>query len=161
MKKEKYYHGTMNDFEKFEDQKKGKISTIFGTEEVKRTGMFFTKDLNFAKEFGCNVYEVELSNKAPLDLTNGFKYEDVELFKDSLSEKWMESLKPLLVWEMFDGDDAKEIINIITEKGYDSIIMMEEADDRVVETTVIFNKDLIKITNKISLNNKKKKKYNI
>lgn len=159
MKKEKYYHGSMNDFESFEDKKNGKISTIFGTEDVERTGFFFTKDLNFAKEFGCNVYEVELSNKAPLDLTNGFKHEDVELFKDCLSESWMESLKPLLAWEMFDGDDAKEIIKIITEKGYDSVIMMEEADDRVVETTVIFNQELIKIKNKIS--SKNKKRYNV
>lgn len=157
MKDKTYYHGTNKIFSEFDENKKGTISTIFGTEEVERYGIFFTEDLEFAKEFGQRIIEVSLNLKKTLDLRNGFSPEDISVLNNVLNESWMEKLIPINAWEILDGEEGKYFVEKLKEKGFDSVLIKEESEFGVAESFVVLNKNLITIKNKPKISRKLKK----
>jgi hypothetical protein len=120
------YHGTNNNFNEFE-QKPGANSSIFGVEETKRSGYFFTPEEDFATQYGTNVMPVYLSIKNPTEITyGGFSVSDVEkLSSVGINSKWLQQHDAYNSWEMFDGEDGKHLTDKLKTLGYDGVIMLE------------------------------------
>ena len=143
------YHGTKTKFDKFE-QTKGRVSTIFGTEEVDRYGFFFTKDLDYARSFasdGGHIIVADLHLTNILDLCNGFLDADmVKLVEQGISERYMCNVYPEDMWQCFDGVNGEHLQHAIAAAGYDGVMLEESADERkYVKTYIVFDSNKIKI----------------
>lgn len=150
-----YYHGTNKEFDKFENKDgTAKISTIFGSEIVDRVGFFFSKEKEFAAEFGSNLTKWELNIKNTLDLTSSFNDDEVmsQFIEDGWSERMLINTFPEYIWEFMDGENGPDFLSTLERYGYDSIKMLE-ADNKGVlqEAVVVFD------SNKIKKHKKKKK----
>lgn len=120
------YHGTSEQFSEFE-RMGGKVSTVFGVEDVDRNGFFFTASREMAVEFGENIVDAYLSIKNPIDLTNGFLDGDLKALADAgISESFMTSKYPRYMWEIFDGSDGAALESAIKSVGMDGAIIVEE-----------------------------------
>lgn len=145
-------HGTRYMFETFE-QKPGTVSTLFGIEEVKRYGHFFTTDRMFAQAFaGSNgvIKEVYVRKGKSLDLRNGFLNKDIELLAaNGISTSYMFNLRPENAWEAFDGEDGEYLTDIMKKVGYTDSVLVEPDDfGRMVTTYVVLNaEDIITVQN--------------
>ena len=154
------YHSSNKDFNKIKHQGEGSISTIFGNEKVKREGVFLSDNPKFTSNFGNILYTVKADIKNTLDIRNGFMYEDIEKLRDLLNERWMESISPYNSWNIFDGEDAKEIIKKIKKAGYDSVILKEECHSTGImnNTFVVFDDNRLNIINKMDSSLKRKRR---
>jgi len=141
------YHGTDHaPFSSFR-QMGGKINTIFGSEDVERSGFFFTADKELASRFGKNVMSARLHIHKLADLTD-------DGFDNRIAKQWEESghnYKWLMykeVWELFDGEDGKEWVKFLQGIGYDGAVMTEppvEGDDISGLAYVVFDPKNIEI----------------
>lgn len=117
------YHGTDAKFDKFK-QMGGTVSTDISTDEVKRTGFFFTPDKVMAKEFGKNVASVKLHVSRVADMT-------ADGMDNTIAKKWEDAGHEwdgwADVWEMFDGDEGEEFVAFLQKKGYDGVAFTEPA----------------------------------
>lgn len=142
-----FLHGTPSQFDEFK-QTSGRISTIFGTEEVTRHGFFFTQDRLFAERFaGPNgvIKEVYLKASKVLDLRNGFLNADMEqLARQGISERYMLNLYPSDAWEAFDGDNGEFLTQAMSACGYDCAIIVEPDDlGKLVTSHIVFSPEAI------------------
>jgi len=118
------YHGTdAEPFDRFK-QMGGKVHTAISSEEVKRTGFFFTPDKTMAKEFGKNVASVRLHVDNVADLTD-------DGLDNRIAKKWEEDGHEwdgwADVWEMFDGEEGEEFVAFLQKNGYDGAAFTEPA----------------------------------
>ena len=136
--KERLYHGTKGNINKFDKSRTGKGSTMFGDYDVERHGIFMTPETKLANEFasqgqnhtGANVMPLYASLKNPLDMTGGYNDELFNKVSDwgdkqglngyrvarHLGDNWGD-------WQLFDkdaGQDPEFFINMLKELGYDS-----------------------------------------
>jgi len=116
------YHGSDTTFDRFK-QMRGKVSTIFGAEEVKRIGFFFTPDQEMAREFGKNVASVRLNLDKVIDLETDATLED-KWERAGFNRKWLTSMS---TWELFDGEDGEEFVAFLQKNGYDGAAFIEPA----------------------------------
>lgn len=152
------YHSSNHDFDKIECKKSGTISTFLGNEKVHREGIFLTNNQRFSSIYGKITYTIDADIKNILDLTNGFLYEDIEKLKHKLNERWMESINPHDIWNIFDGENAKLVVSSLKKIGYDSALIKEQCpkSGNIYDTYVVFDEKKLKIINKQS-NIKKRK----
>ena len=139
-----FYHGTDKKFDTFTPQE-GKVSTIFGTENVKRSGHFFTTDQDFANEFSKtgNTMRAYLKIDKPFDMRNGIStnmYNTVE--SHGLHGKWL--LNGMDDWERFDGDDGEHFVNVLKKSGHDGAIINEPYERKTAVAHVVFHPHQIK-----------------
>ncbi len=135
------YHGTKGDFAKFDAKRMGTGSTMFGTYEVERHGIFVTQYAELANEFatqgdrhkqaGANVMPLYASIQNPIDMTMGYTnaiFDKVEAWgnaKDldgyriarNLGDNWGD-------WILFDDDGGQDpafLIGMLRDLGYDGV----------------------------------------
>jgi hypothetical protein len=141
------YHGTDHaPFDSFK-QVGGKISTIFGSEDVERSGFFFTPDKELASRFGKNVMSARLHIRKVADLTDdGFDNRIMKQWEETgHNYKWLMYKE---TWELFDGEDGKEWVKFLQEMGYDGAVMDEpavEGDDTSGLAYIVFDPKDIEI----------------
>jgi len=115
------YHGTNSKpFDRFK-QTGGKVSTVFGTEAVKRTGFFFAPDEELARDFGKNVAKVKLHLDKVIDLEHDTTLDD-KWEAAGYNRKWLTSVE---TWELFDGEDGEEFVRFLQKNGYDGAAFVE------------------------------------
>lgn len=140
-----FYHGTDASFDTFIPQT-GKVSTVFGTEDVERQGHFFTPSLDFAKEYtkSGNVMKVYLKMHKPFDMRHGVSdtmYSTAE--KHGLNPNWLIS-NHIDDWERFDGEEGKNFKDFLDSSGHDSAIIFEPHGKESREAHIVFNSKQIK-----------------
>lgn len=121
------FHATPNDFSTFKLGNTGKVSTIFGSENVKRYGIFFTPNKEFAKEFVKSGYLLtcRLERIKVLDLREGFPENVVETISRGTHsiEKYLYNIDN--TWELFDGDNGDWFRKEVLSLGFDAVRFME------------------------------------
>lgn len=144
------YHGTKADITKFDSQRNGVGSTIFGSYDVERHGIFITPVKELAEEFaqqgernireGANVMMLYASIKNPLDMTEGYTsklFDQIEEWgnkndldgyglANSFREYWGD-------WALFDKDNAndpKVMIDALKGLGFDGVKYYEPKTDK-------------------------------
>lgn len=118
------YHGTDSSFNEFKNVG-GKVSVLFGSYDVKRSGFFFSPDKETSESFGKNVMPAYLSIKNPADLTKAIGETDRRLIDEKgYSEKWLRMTE---AWEMFDEDQGEQFVKDLQDLGYDGAIIEEPA----------------------------------
>lgn len=145
------YHATLNDFSTFKLGTIGKVSTIFGSENVMRHGIFFAFDKNFAKEFIESGYVLtcRLENIKVLDLREGWPENVVEtISRDNHSvEKYLYNIDN--TWELFDGDDGDWFRKEVLSLGYDAVRYLEpNRIHKMQDVICLLRNDNIKILDK-------------
>lgn len=133
------YHGTTQDFDRFEVGHKGRNSNVFGGWDVQRSGIFFSVDPNVASDFanqtddfngpgntGQHVKPVYLAIFDPIDLRNGFSLAQLNAMKmHGLNPKYYMNVRDM--WEIFDYENGgKEFVEVMKKMGYDGAIIEEE-----------------------------------
>jgi hypothetical protein len=162
------YHGSKKDITKFEKQRMGMGSSLFGDYEVERHGIFTTPDKKLAEEFalqghhnfGANITPLFVSSKNILDMLDG-SYSD-ELFEKVIKYAESKGLRGYATarklgdfwsgetWKMFDADDPfmppSDWIQMFKELGFDGIKMFEPETEGGVsgESFVSFKPNQIK-----------------
>lgn len=161
------YHGTKGDFTKFGKTRTGVGSTMFGTYEVERHGIFVTPSAELANDFatqgernkqtGANVMPLYASIQNPLDMTQGYTdsiFNAVEKWGDAkdlngyriarnLGDNWGD-------WMLFDEDTGQDpgfLINMLKELGYDGVKFYEPkvaGEGASGDTFVAFDPEQIK-----------------
>lgn len=143
------FHGTGRKLRADELQfnRGGYVSSAFsGVREVKRQGLFFTPNKNFAKVYAKSApdradtpggkphiiaAEIILDNPIQgndefLDLAEQF-YEEVYREKTSYSASFVDGgWSNLLIWQYLDGDFGAEFVPWLQSKGHDGVIWDEE-----------------------------------
>lgn len=147
------YHGSGQVFTEFKNRG-GKISTVFGSEDVERSGFFFAVDKDYASLFAegatPNVLEVYLAIKNPIDLRNGILNDDAEaLAAQGINDRWLYQLTrdPREAWELFDGDDGADLVKALRAAGYDGARIVEPrhpSTNAVIDAWVAFSPTQIK-----------------
>ena len=115
------YHGSDTTFDKFK-QMRGYVSTPISSEDVRRTGFFFTPDKEMAREFGKNVASVRLHVDHVANLTD-------DGLDNSIAQKWEDDGHEWdgwkAAWEMFDGNEGEEFVRFLQKNGYDGVVFTE------------------------------------
>ncbi len=143
------YHGTDADFTAFTKQK-GSVVTFLDSEEVDRTGFFFTPNKEFAKVFSKSgrVLKCYLSIKNPADFTTN---EDFESFLEDLEDEGVNRRWILTgdMWEKFDGEQGQEFVTTLIDMGYDGAKIDETDDDgkNVVSWIAFYPKQIKSVDN--------------
>ena len=161
------YHGTKGDFSRFNKTRTGTGSTMFGTYEVERHGIFVTPITELANDFatqgernkqaGANVMPLYARIQNPLDMTRGYTdaiFNAIEKWgndKDlngyriarNLGDNWGD-------WMLFDEDSSQDpafFIDMLKELGYDGVKFYEPkvaGEGASGETFVAFDPEQIK-----------------
>lgn len=143
------YHGTDAKFDTFKPQE-GTVSTILGTEKVKRNGHFFTADKDFAKEYSTKgtVMPVYLKMHKPFDMTHGISHDTYDKVEShGFNGKWLLS-SHLDDWERFDGEDGTAFTDLLKHKmGHDSAMINEPSAKGSRVAHIVFDPTQIKSTN--------------
>lgn len=120
------YHGTKAKFDTFKNMG-GTVSTLFGSEKVKRSGFFFSANEDTAKSFdtrnSANVMPVYLTIRNPADFTK-FDVDKRLVEEKGFNAKWLGGTAS---WELFDGTDGEELVQALQELGYDGAYIDEPA----------------------------------
>lgn len=124
------FHGSENKFSRFE-LKPGRISTLFGTENIPRHGIFFTPDKGIAKEYAGahgNIYHAHISSKKPFDMRHGISetMENDFITHGGTSSHLYNHEQP---WEKFDGESGEHFVNVLKKAGYDSAIIPDQSPE--------------------------------
>lgn len=132
------YHGTQGDFDTFEIGRPTKNSTIFGSYDAKRTGVFFAEKKEFSDEFAGTgkdkkILETYLYITDPADLTNVYTVSDA--FLNTLDANGYNSRLltngNLKTWELFDEENGgKEFVAALKKMGYDGAVITENDENR-------------------------------
>lgn len=161
------YHGTKRDFTRFSRSRPGVGSTMFGTYEVERHGIFVTPSAELANDFalqgernkqtGANVMPLYASIQNPLDMTQGYTdavFNAIEKWgndKDlngyriarNLGDNWGD-------WMLFDEDSGQDpafLISMLKDLGYDGVKFYEPkvaGEGASGDTFVAFDPEQIK-----------------
>ena len=166
------FHGTKSSINKFSSKRKGYGSTMFGSYEVDRYGIFAAEDPELARWYmnqghddktdapGGSIMPLYMRIESPLDTTIGSHYTDglfntIEDIVDQmgfegyrvarlLGDKWSRGH----IWTLFDADEYNEPefwINLFKKLDYDGLKINERVDgDMRSETWVAFDPDQIK-----------------
>lgn len=139
------YHGTNQEFTRFE-KRTGKVSTVFGSEDVDRAGFWFTPDMKMAATFGKNIITANLNIKRTADLTDyGFDPKIMDAWEAAgKNTRWFTAVE---AWELFDGEDGETFAKFLQDTGYDSAKITEPAVDGHDggEAFVVFDPNRIEI----------------
>lgn len=132
------FHGTQGDFDTFEVGRPTKNSTIFGSYDAKRTGVFFAEKKEFSDEFAGTgkdkkILETYLYIADPADLTNVYTLRDA--FLNTLDANGYNSRMltngNLETWELFDEENGgKEFVAALKKMGYDGAVITENDENR-------------------------------
>lgn len=148
------YHTTLADFEAFEVGRSTVNSGTFGSWETERHAIFVTPDINSSQAYGtrggvfadgANVMPLYIKAENPLDLTEGVSEEAFsKLEQAGMSPRYI--LNTLGHWEMFDGDEGRDVVEMIKAAGYDSVIFNDENPDtgESFESWAVFHPEQIK-----------------
>jgi hypothetical protein len=145
------YHGSPKDFDQFTPTV-GKNSTVFGSEEVKRHGFFFTPSKNVANDYAGEhgkIHHAVLDMKKPFDMRHCVS-ENMEndFEKAGGSTRWLHNHQE--PWERFDGEDGEHFVSILKRAGYDSAIIHEHSphSGEKHESHIVFHPSQIKVIGK-------------
>ena len=135
-------HGSSENFDTFK-KTKGWVSTIFGDEEVERTGFFFTDDLEFASSFGPTI-DIYLNIRNPFDMRNGISEDMYQKAEEAgISGRWL--LKSMDDWERFDEEDGRIFVENLQNAKYDgSAFIEDDGNGNNVNVFVAFSSGQIK-----------------
>ena len=145
------YHGSSNpNIERFHPSSNdGKISTIFGSEKVKRHGIFLTPNKEIASGYAGTtgrVYRTTASIKNPFDMRNGVSERmEQDFVKAGGNTRWLYNDQE--TWEKFDGDAGQHFVDTLKKAGYDGVIFHETSphNGQKHETHVAFDSNQIHI----------------
>ena len=152
----KVYHGTRADFDRFEPEREGTNSNVFGSWQTKRSGIFLAESPEFANEFATQGEERDGSNILPvyarvtnlLDLRNGFDDATLNgLEEQGLNTRFYLNLYPHQIWEAFDHESGgKEFVAALQALGHDGTLITDtsEGEDTHTATWVVFKPSQIK-----------------
>ena len=150
-KPQTFYHGTMNDFDKFEVGLKGTNSHALGSWEVTRHALFFTPNEQDANAFtssgertGGHIKRVYLNTRSPLDLRNGIDEGHLEEFESvGLNPRWVANFD----WGHLDDEDGAEFVKAARELGYDAIIFNDSNPETgdMMESWAVFDPSQVRI----------------
>ena len=155
-----YYHGSCNDFNRFENIGNNASTTMFGN-KLSVQGNFFTKNRAFAEIFakaamktleandGCFIYSVKILSNLIFDFTNVehrenfIQYVGVEKYEEFKEEEYI--VDGLPTWDLYP------VIEFAKENSFDGIKLLEFSADisnEPIESILIFDSSKLKIIKK-------------
>lgn len=166
------FHGTKSPVNKFSSKRKGFGSTMFGSYEVDRHGIFAAEDPELARWYmnqgvdgnkdapDGSIMPLYMKIEDPLDTTVGKYYSDalfntIESVVDKMGYKGYFTARLLgdkwgsgQIWTLFDADEYNEPefwISLFKQLGYDGLKINEKIDgDMKSDTWVAFDPNQVK-----------------
>lgn len=138
------YHGSDKKFNVFKNLG-GKVHILFSTQDVKRSGYFFSDSEEIAKSFGKYVNKFYLKQNKIGDLSKRHTQVEEDLINSGVNEKWLNSKE---TWELFDDEDGEFLVAKLKSLGYDSVTIDEPSVENERDfsiSTVVFDPIQIKL----------------